>query len=150
MVANHRHGRRLERAAVLGDDFDLDGCTNGQEFGDNPEAGGVRDPEYFWDYYDVWTHPASNPAILTRDGFITLFDILAVADRFGPSVSFLTKEDYRANALTEPTSEGEWNAAYDRGPSIGPNPWDKGPPDGFVNISDDILGVAAQFGHTCG
>ena len=52
--------------------------------------------------------------------------------------------------LTEPTSDADKNAAYDRGPRIGPNPWDKGPPDGTVAINDDILAVAAQFGHTCG
>ena len=141
---------RVALVTPNGQDFDQDGCTNGQEFGDNPNAGGVRNPLYFWDYYDVWTHPASNPAILTRDGFVTLADILAVAAHFGPSVSFLTKEDYRSNALTEPTSDADKNAAYDRGPSIGPNPWDKGPPDGTIAIDDDILAVAAQFGHTCG
>ncbi|MCH8850612.1 MAG: S8 family serine peptidase [Chloroflexi bacterium] len=152
--ANVRTTPRVDaRAAVLDDDFDLDGCTNGQEFGDNPEHGGVRNPEYFWDFYDVWTHTSG---IWERDGFITLFDVMATAARFGPSVYFNPsfysdpEAEYLANALSPPASETEWNAAYDRGPLIGPNTWDRGPPDGTINIAQDILAVAAQFGHTCG
>ena len=69
----------------------------------------------------------------------------------GPSVFLPTEAQYRANALTPPTSAEEQNAAYDRGPGlVGPNPWDKSPPDGVTILVHDVLGVAAQFGHGCG
>ena len=41
------------------------------------------------------------------------------------------------------------HAAFDRGLVIGANNWDRAPADGAINIPDDILGVAAQFGHSC-
>jgi hypothetical protein len=28
-------------------------------------------------------------------------------------------------------------------------PWDMGPPDGTINVLDDIIAVAGQFGHVC-
>ena len=33
---------------------------------------------------------------------------------------------------------------------VGPNDWNLGPPDGFINQPVDVLHVAHQFGHTCG
>ena len=52
------------------------------------------------------------------------------------------------NAITGDPRE-DYHPAYDRSALIGPNAWDKGPPDGAINILDDILGVAVQFGHSC-
>ena len=48
-----------------------------------------------------------------------------------------------------PMAGGSYHAAYDRGIVIGANNWDKAPPDGAINIPNDILGVARQFGVNC-
>ena len=44
---------------------------------------------------------------------------------------------------------GGSEVAYDRGPRVGPNPWNLGPPDGFIDIANDLLGVIHQFNHKC-
>ena len=51
--------------------------------------------------------------------------------------------------LATPASPDGYHRAYDRGPIIGPNAWDRAPADGAINVPDDILGVTAQFGHNC-
>ena len=61
----------------------------------------------------------------------------------------LSKGDALAQALVAPTDATGYHPAFDRGPIIGANDWDRAPPDGSINIVDDILGVAAQFGHNC-
>ena len=75
-------------------------------------------------------------------------DILGVASRFGPGTA-QSKEDALAAALTPPVSDSGYHAAFDRGSVIGPNHWDRAPADGAINIPDDIIGVALQFGHHC-
>ncbi len=40
-------------------------------------------------------------------------------------------------------------AWFDRGPSIGPNPWNMTAPDGAIALPNDILGVIRQFQHNC-
>ena len=129
-------------------DTDQDGCSDVAENGLNARFGGRRDYLSFWDFYDVWTHPAGEPQVWARDRVITLFDILGVARRFGPG-PFLSEAEAIAGALTPPTSASGYHPAYDRGGLLGLNPWDRAPPDGAIDIPDDILGVAAQFGHTC-
>lgn len=124
---------------------DSDGCTNGQEVGNNELSGGRRSPRYFWDYYDVWTNTTSG---WVKDKAITVIDILGVAGRFGPGTS-QSKAAAQAAALTPPTNETGYHAAFDRGPTVGPNHWDRAPADGAISIPDDILGVAGQFGHNC-
>ena len=130
-------------------DTDLDGCADEAENGAIPQFGGRRNYQYFWDFFDVWTHPAGDPIGWERNAVINIFDILAVAIRFGPGPS-LSKQAALAAALTEPVDDTSYHAAYDRGPIIGALNWERGPPDGSINIVDDILGVAAQFGHNCG
>lgn len=112
------------RAALLADDEDTDGdgCTNLEEYGADPRLGGQRNPLNPWDFFDV-----------NGDRVITLFDdVLPVINGYGPS------------------SGPRYRPELDRssGPAGG-DPWDKGPPDGDINVVDDILGVALQFGHTC-
>ncbi|MEX1254450.1 MAG: S8 family serine peptidase [Dehalococcoidia bacterium] len=68
------------RAAVLDDDFDLDGCINGKEIGANAALGGLRNPDWFWDFMDQYTG-----APLARDRTIAISDIGAVVSRFGTS-----------------------------------------------------------------
>ena len=109
------------RVALLNpaEDTDGDGCTNGEEFGGDPRFGGQRNPLNPWDFHDV-----------NGDGVITLFDdILAVINGFG-------------TAGNDPL--------LDRSPAPpGSRPWLQGPPDGTIDLVNDILGVASQFGHTC-
>jgi glucose/arabinose dehydrogenase len=111
-------------------DSDGDGCANMTELGVDEKVGGRRDPSNPWDFYDT-----------NGDGLVNIVnDLLAVASSYGPA------------------SGPNYNAAYDRSPppseSAEPNPWrrepwDLGPPDGYVNIPHDLLAVSAQFGHTC-
>ena len=131
------------------DDTDGDGCTDKAEGGPDASLGGQRNKNSFWDFYDVWTHPPGDPIGWERNAVINIFDINATGMRFGPG-PVLSKEDAIAEALAAPTDGTGYHAAYDRGPIIGANDWDRGPPDGSINIVDDILGVAAQFGHNCG
>ena len=133
--------------AVPGD-TDQDGCGNKAENGPDETLGGQRANRYFWDFYDVWTHPFGDPIGWERNKVVNVFDILGVAARFGPGPQ-LSKEDALAAALTPPLGEGSYHAAYDRGSIIGANNWNRAPADGAINIVDDILGVAAQFGHNC-
>ncbi|MCH7580222.1 MAG: hypothetical protein IIB22_08260 [Chloroflexi bacterium] len=131
-------------------DKDGDGCRDVAEIEPKTGAtlGGGRNPNYFWDFYDVWTHPPGQPTAWERNKVINLFDILAVAPRFGAATR-VDKPEALAAALIEPTDDTSYHAGYDRGPIVGANPWDRAPPDGVINIPDDILGVAAQFGHNC-
>ena len=129
-------------------DTDLDGCSDQAENGPDESFGGQRNHKYFWDFYDVWTHPPGQPAAWERNKVINLFDILAVAPRFGAATR-VDKPEALAAALIEPVDDTSYHAGYDRGPIVGANPWDRAPADGVINITDDILGVAAQFGHDC-
>ncbi|MCH8849334.1 MAG: hypothetical protein IIC89_00750 [Chloroflexi bacterium] len=129
-------------------DTDQDGCSDQAENGAFEYLGGQRNYLYFWDFYDVWTHPAGDPIGWERNKVLNIFDILAVGARFG-SGPVLSKADALAQALIAPTNATGYHPAYDRGPIIGANMWDRGPPDGSINIVDDILGIAQQFGHNC-
>jgi hypothetical protein len=115
---------------AAGADEDGDGCTNSTEIGSDEALGGRRNPMNPWDFYDV-----------TGDGVVNIPDgIMAVARAFGPSTgpAYSPLLDRRP-----PPSAG---VEPDPGKR---EPWDLGPPDGTINFSGDILGVAAQFGHVC-
>lgn len=112
------HAGNIDAAA----DPDNDGCTTAEELGVNPAAGGMRDPNNPWDFFD--TPP--------RDNSIVIGDILRVVAHFG-------------------TSDGGPNyyEAFDRSPPPpGADLWDLREPDGSVTIND-ILMVVVQFGHAC-
>jgi hypothetical protein len=119
----------------IGDDCDIDmdgdGCRNAREEIGVQQRGGRRNQTNAWDFYDV-----------NGDQVVNLpNDVLVVAAAFGPS------------------SGPNYTPGKDRSPPPPPGkdpmdpdnnePWDLGPPDGFINIPDDILGAGAQFGHTC-
>ena len=129
-------------------DTDQDGCSDQAENGPDEGFGGLRNYVYFWDFYDVWTHPAGDPNGWERNRVINIFDVIAVAMRFGVG-PLLSKSDALAQALVPPTDVRSYHPAYDRGPIVGPNNWDRAPPDGAINMVNDILGVAVQFGHNC-
>ena len=130
-------------------DTDLDGCTDQAENGPNAGSGGLRNYTYFWDFYDVWTRPAGDPNGWERNRVVNIIDILGVAARFGVGPAPVSKAQALADALAIPAAPGGYHAAYDRGPVIGANSWDRAPADGTINVVNDVLGVALQFGHNC-
>jgi len=112
------------RVALLvdGADSDGDGCTDGEELGDNPGTGGMRNPLDPYDFYDV-----------NGDGAVNLLDdVFAVASAFGPAGG----PNYATSLDRSP-------------PPPGVDPWHLGPPDGVITLNDDILNVVLQFGHHC-
>ncbi len=132
-------------------DSDGDGCSYIQEVGPDPTHGGLRSDNNFWDFYDVWTR-SSPTSPWVRDKVVNVpGDILGVARRFGSTRPGgpPTKAQALAEALVPPTSPDGYHADYDRGPLVGPNAWNLGPPDGAINVPVDILGVARQFGQSC-
>ena len=129
-------------------DTDQDGCSDQSENGALQFLGGQRNYLYHWDFFDVWTHPGDDPSGWERNRVINIFDIIATGARFGPG-PVLSKADALAQALVPPTDGGGYHPAYDRGPVFGANNWDREPPDGSINVVDDMLGIAKQFGHNC-
>ncbi len=126
-------------------DTDGDGCADLLEIGSDPTLGGDRDPNYFWDFMDVWT--GAPPA---RDQTVTIGDIGAVVARFGAFQSPPpSKSEALAEATTSPPPAPAYHASFDRG-GADPmaNPWNLFPPDGSVTVSD-IGAAVTQFGHSC-
>ena len=124
-----------------GGDSDKDGCTDEQELAGSPTLGGQRDPNRFWDFYDV---PAPE-----RDRRVNIIDVAAIVLRFGTVSDPLTKEEAFAQAFVPPEDLTSYHAAFDRGgPIPGENLWDLLPPNGSINVID-IGASIIQFGHTC-
>jgi hypothetical protein len=48
-----------------------------------------------------------------------------------------------------PGGAAPYDVALDRGPSVGPGPWNMTAPDGVIDLQNDLLGVLLQFGHDC-
>ena len=98
----------------------------------------------------MWTFGEVEPGEWGRNRIVNILDILQVLGRFGPSPGpKLDKQAALAEALTAPKkAPPAYHASYDRGPFTG-SPLNMGPPDGHINIVDDILGIARQFGHDC-
>ncbi len=131
-------------------DTDLDGCADGEEINNLPGLGGDRDPTDYWDFYDV---PDRDTGL--RDKVVNIpGDILGVASRFGNNdnggtATINRDTDPLSNLGPPPPSPPVYHPAWDRSPRGPGGITDPGPPDGTVNIPDDILGVAPQFGHSC-
>jgi hypothetical protein len=122
-------------------DDDNDGCADvdEQQMGLGTEtSGGLRNYQYFWDFFDVPTG-----ASLQRDRAITGLDFFALLARLGSS------GDPGIDALSTPAAAPAYHTAYDRSsPAPGGDPWDSGPADGAIAGTDFFL-VLAQFGHSC-
>ena len=104
-------------------DTDGDGCPDERE--NLPESsalqGGGRDWLDPYDFYDV-----------NGDGVVDLFnDILGVISHYSLD------------------GNPPYEAAYDRGPTTGPNAWNMTEPDGIIDLFTDILGVIAQHSTNC-
>ncbi|MCH8009630.1 MAG: hypothetical protein IIC91_12280 [Chloroflexi bacterium] len=117
-------------------DTDGDGCADKRENGPDETLGGQRDYKNPWDFYDVLGSDGG-----PRDGIIDLSnDILGVILHFSPF------------GYTPGTPSVVGNTTYDvfdRGPRVGGGPYNMGPPDGFIDLPNDILGVILQFNHDC-
>jgi alpha-tubulin suppressor-like RCC1 family protein len=137
-------------AATL--DTDRDGCSDARESqtaAGSQIFGGLRSPTYHRDFFDVWTPDPQVTGGFVRDQIITTVgDILGVAGRFGPDEG-TDGIDKFSNPLSTPAPAPTYHPAFDRGAIIGPNSWDRAPPDGVISIVNDILGAAGQFGHNC-
>ena len=113
---------------LVSSDSDGDGCADLRENGRDESVGGLRDYLNANDFYDVLGSGGGPP-----DQIIDLpNDILGVIRHYAP-------------IGTEP----EYDIAFDRGPSAGPNVWNMTAPDGVIDLSNDILGVIRQFQHDC-
>ncbi len=127
-------------------DSDGDGCSDLQELGLDATAGGQRDPNNFWDFFDV--PDAAN----VRDGNVSLsIDIFSILYKMGA-----TDEGGTAaiNRNTDPMSPPPvdltaYHPAFDRSPGPpGAAPWSLGPPDGRIDFVE-LFAVVWQYGHTC-
>ena len=121
-------------------DTDLDGCSDSQEKGPDEQAGGLRDPKNFWDFYDIDTENGAGAGTHLQ-GAISLSNIFQVANRFGQA------GDSGIDPLSDASGAG-YHTRYDRGPQAGANIWNTGPADGAVALSD-VFAIAAQFAHSC-
>ena len=118
-------------------DSDADGCTDKVELQAKSEAatGGGRDPNYYWDFMDMWVNKQ-------KDRRVNVIDIGAMVQRI------FTSGDPGGDPLVPPQALAGYHVSADRSPPIGPNLWNVGPPDGVINIIEIGLTVA-QFGHNC-
>jgi hypothetical protein len=100
-------------------DTDDDGCSDGEETGIFPSLGGVRQPGYFWDFFDV-----------TGDKFIDFSDALDITGFFG-----------------DPALPGTPGNLRDRDIG-GPNDWNAVESNTGVDLND-TLAMLGSFGHGC-
>ena len=113
---------------MVSPDSDGDGCADLRENGSDESMGGLRDYLNANDFYDVLGGGGGPP-----DQIIDLSnDIFGVIIHYAPTG-------------TEP----EYDVAFDRGPSAGPNVWNMTAPDGVIDLSNDIMGVIQQYQHDC-
>jgi hypothetical protein len=130
-------------------DFDRDGCTKVEESGADPSAGGQRDDEYFWDFYDVPAGPD-----LHRDGAVSAFDIFAIIGRFASTDEGAGEFDRYSDPLSTPNEldlddpRASYHPAFDRGVMMGDSYWDVAPPNGAVS-GTDIFSSISQYSHEC-
>ena len=102
----------------------------------------------FWSFYDVWTRPSGSPSTWARDGSVSIIDVGAVARRFGATDHGGTDPVNRnSDPLSLPTNDTDYHPDYDRGSPLPSGAL--GPPDGSINIPNDILGVGRQYGLAC-
>ena len=120
-------------------DSDGDGCLDAQELGPNPLFGGQRDPQIFWDFFDP-----------NRDRAISITDFFDLIARFGATdAGGAAPINRTTDPLSTPPPAPAYHTRFDRGGVVGANPWNLGPPDGAITVTD-FFSLLAQFGHTCG
>lgn len=120
-------------------DSDGDGCTDEKELGPDEVLGGKRDPASFWDFFD----PNLDRAVGLSDFLLLLQHFGATDDNGQASIN------RSSDPLTTPDAgPGSYHPRFDRGEVIGPNGWDRAPPNGTITLTD-FLALLVQFGHTC-
>jgi hypothetical protein len=112
-------------------DDDNDGCTDGEELGDDELQGGQRDALDPWDFYDV---PTGDPP--TKNRVIDLDDAFGVLAKFGTVVG-------------DPIPAAPpYDPAFDRTAPPPERPWATQAPEGVIDL-DDFFWAIWQFGHSC-
>jgi hypothetical protein len=108
------------KPSTIGNDTDLDGCSDSEEQRPNPVLGGDRDYLYYWDFYDV-----------TFDKAIDLADTLQILALFGdPGISgYANRHDRVILDQSKPWRTSEANDGIDL---------------------RDALNNLKSFGHDCG
>ncbi|MEX1253125.1 MAG: flexitail domain-containing putative surface protein [Dehalococcoidia bacterium] len=126
------------RVSGSGADYDQDGCTDAQEANSDQVMGGRRNPQSFWDFFDV---PVGSP--LARDQAVTAGDVAGVVARFGAT------GNADLDPLSPPGPAPAYHPAYDRGGvRPGGERWSLLPADGSITAGD-VAAAVVQFGHTC-
>ena len=120
-------------------DSDGDGCADDKELGPDEVLGGKRDPANFWDFFDP-----------NLDGAIGFGDFLLLLQHFGATdANGQASINRNSDPLTTPDAgPGTYHPRFDRGVVVGPNGWDRAPPNGAIGFTD-FLALLVQFGHTC-
>ena len=144
-------------------DTDADGCADGEEPAGapapKPGATGAYDPLAWHDFYDVPVPAVADPAPNgPKNQAVTMGDVLATLSYFGAcdgcppnasGVDYDSLKDGDWNGDTVVDASDKVGLRYDRSPGAEPNPpWEAGPPDGAVTMSD-VLAVLAQVGLSC-
>ena len=127
-------------------DSDGDACGDSMKIRSSHVAGGERDPNDKWDFYDV---PV--PALLLgysgqmRDrGIGVTTDVIALLHYTGKTSG---DPDYIANRDGNGVEDG---LQYDRRLSTTPGqPWRSSAPDGGIGVTTDVIAMLAQAGNTC-
>jgi len=150
------------------EDADRDGCSFAEEvFVAAAPAPGATCPNpdacysdsNWYDFYDVpvpaYPDPTPNGS---RDQAVAMCDVLAVlfyvgaydGDGGDPNANGVAYDSMKGSCDIDGDTVAEKEGlCYDRSPGGEPNPpWEVGPPDGAVTMSD-VLAVLAQFGLDC-
>ena len=139
-------------------DDDGDGCVDAEEvvgaLPPKPGSTGAFDPLAWYDFYDVPVPARADPAANgVKDGAVSLGDLGAALFYVGAAPSGACGDNPNGNGVDydcDKDSDGRADGLdYDRTASAAPNPpWDAGPPDGVITMTD--LGVVqAQVGLDC-
>jgi hypothetical protein len=131
-------------------DSDGDGCPDINELSADPKAGGMRDPNNPWDFFDV---PVGVLTSANRNGarnrIVNLADAISVlyyvgtVNGLGPNVNGVS---YNSDLNNNGIPDGQ---EYDRTASLDPTkPWLSGPPDGSVTVADAVAAFE-QVGTNC-
>jgi hypothetical protein len=131
----------LANGAPPTQDTDGDGCSDARELQTAPGSqatGGLRDPDYVWDFMDQYV--GVPPA---KDRVVSAGDIGSVVGRYGST------GDETADPLAAPTAFTGYHSGADRLGSLpGQYPWSPRPADGAIAAAD--LGIViVQYGHSC-
>ncbi len=148
-TATDPSGNTSEFSQCATADSDGDGCPDARELGADHKTGGQRDPNDFWDFFDVPTPPlVPSNTTGTRNHAISIGDAIGILAYIGTN----NANPNQANSQGA-TYGSDWNnngiadgQEYDRTP--GAQAWAPGPPNGAVTIGDALIAVNG-IGDNC-